>query len=226
MIPLYSEKEFNLAKSWDMLPCKCVTCEKIFYREKRIIKRALNGYDRNNGNFCGSSCHMKSLGGRERVVCSNCGKEFSKKLSQIKENRNNFCSSSCSSTYNNKNKTIGNRRSKLELWLEFKLNSLYPNLEILFNNKEAISSELDVYIPSLKLAFELNGIFHYEPIFGQDKLNQIANNDRRKFQACIEQNIELCLIDTSSQKYVKESTSKKFLDIIVRIIEMRLENSR
>jgi len=45
---------------------------------------------------------------------------------------------------------------------------LYPDLVIHFNKKDAINSELDIYIPSLKLAFELNGIFHYEPIFGKE----------------------------------------------------------
>jgi len=88
----------------------------------------------------------------------------------------------------------------------------------LFNDKTTINSELDIYFPDLKLAFELNGIFHYEPIFSQNKLDQIQNNDNRKFQACIEQGIELCIIDSSSLKYFKESNCKKYLDIIVNII--------
>lgn len=222
MIEQYSQEEFKLAKSWNMLPCKCAICEKIFYKEKRIIKRALNNYDGNNGNFCSRSCYMKSLGGREQVTCKHCGNEFTKRLSQIKKHKNNFCSQSCAATYNNMYKTTGNRRSKLEVWLEFKLLNLYPDLVILFNEKKIINSEIDIYIPSLKLAFELNGIFHYEPIYGQDKLNQIINNDNRKFQACIEHGIELCLIDTSSQKYFKENTSQKFLNIIVTIINTRL----
>ena len=52
----------------------------------------------------------------------------------------------------------------------------------------------------------------------EEKLNQIQNNDSRKFQACIEQGIELCIIDTSSLKYFKEQTAKKYLDIICDII--------
>ena len=81
--------------------------------------------------------------------------------------------------------------------------------------------ELDIYIPSLKLAFELNGIYHYEPIHGSDKLNKIQNNDNRKFQACAEQGISLCIIDTSSQSYFKENTSEKFLKIIINIINSK-----
>ena len=98
----------------------------------------------------------------------------------------------------------------------------YPDLEFYFNRKDAINSELDIYIPKLKLAFELNGIFHYEPIYGADKLNQTQNNDRRKFQACLEQGIELCIIDTSSLSYFKPDKVQKYLDIIVNIINSKL----
>ena len=104
------------------------------------------------------------------------------------------------------------------MWLEQKLTILHPTLEFHFNKTDAINAELDIYIPSLKLAFELNGIFHYEPIFGKEKLKLSQNNDQRKFQACLEKNIELCVIDTSHQKYFKEQSSQKFLDIIKQTI--------
>ena len=71
----------------------------------------------------------------------------------------------------------------------------------------------------------LNGIFHYEPIYGQDKLSQIQNNDNRKFQACIENGIELCIIDSSQQKYFKEQSSLKYLNIITNIINKLLNFS-
>ena len=154
------------------------------------------------------------------MTCTNCGKTFNKIPSQIHDN--NFCSSSCAAIYNNTHKTKGNRRSKLEKYLEEQLNLLYPDLEILFNSKEIINSELDIYLPKLKLAFELNGIFHYESIYGQNKLDQIQNNDNRKFQACIEKGINLCIIDTSKQKYFKEQTSQKYLDIIINIVKERI----
>lgn len=133
-----------------------------------------------------------------------------------------FCSQSCSATYHNTHKTKGIRRSKLEAWLEIQLNQLFPDLEIHYCRKDAINSELDIYFPSLKLAFELNGIFHYEPIYGQDKLSQIQNNDDRKFQACLEQGIELCILDVSKQGQFKEKTCFGYLEIICKIINLKI----
>lgn len=153
------------------------------------------------------------------VSCNECFMRFHKKPSEIKKSPNHFCSKSCAATHNNKNKTHGTRRSKLEAWLEEKLTDLYPDLEIHFNHKDAIGSELDIYFPTLKLAIELNGIFHYEPIFGESKLEKIQKNDQNKFQSCQSHGISLCIIDTSGQKYFKPKTSQKYLDIIIDILE-------
>lgn len=102
--------------------------------------------------------------------------------------------------------------------MQEQLSLQYPNLEIHYNRKDAINSELDIYIPSLKLAFELNGIFHYEPIYGPEKLSKIQNNDNRKFQACLEKGIELVIIDTSGLKYFKPLKAQSFYQIIINII--------
>ena len=222
MIPLYTQDEFNFAKSFDLLPLECIFCKKIFKKTKHYINNSLNPKQKTNANFCSKSCStLYHRGSKQILLCSNCDIEFSKTKTEIKKTKNHFCSKSCAASYNNKHKSTGTRRSKLEIYLEEQLTSLYPKLHIDYNKKEAINSELDIYLPSLRLAFELNGIFHYEPIYGSDKLNQIQNNDSNKFQQCIENEISLCVIDTSSQKYFKESTSKKYLDIIVNIINQR-----
>jgi len=170
--------------------------------------------------FCSRLCvnNFRYKDSSSIVKCNSCGVFFSKLNNQIRRSVNQFCSRSCAGTYNNAHKIKGTRRSKLEVWLEKQLKELYPTLEVLYSDKTTINSELDIYIPSLKLAFELNGVFHYEAIFGEDKLEQIRNNDDRKFQACLEKGIELCIIDTSNQKYFKEYSSQKYLDIITTII--------
>lgn len=194
----------------------CTQCSKCFVRSKRNSHHSVK---RGGKPFCSKECSYKYSTTKVKLNCTNCGNETVKKNSELSKIKNPFCSKSCAATYNNIHKTTGTRRSKLEIYLESQLISIYPDLEILFNDKTAINSELDIYIPSLKLAFELNGIFHYEPIHGDEKLNQIQNNDQRKFKLCLEHSISLCIIDTSSQKYFKEDSSKKFLDIIISIID-------
>ena len=196
----------------------CHLCNENFNREIRQTHK------NHENSFCSKKCLHAHTKQKVTLNCSNCQAPIEKLPSQIKKSKNSnmFCNSSCAAKYNNANKTHGTRRSKLESWLETELIKLYPNLEIHFNRKDAINSELDIYIPSIKLAFELNGIFHYEPIFGVDKLESIQNNDQRKFQACIENSIELCIIDASSMKNFKEKKAARFLSIINRIIQQKL----
>ena len=225
MISLYSQQEFDLAKGIDLLPCKCIQCNTTFSKQKKYIKSALK-LRKDACNFCSHNCYIEHRVQTKNILinCLNCDKESKKKISQYNKYKNNFCSSSCAAIYNNLHltrKKIGYRRSKLELYLEEQLSLLFPNLYIDYNKTNTINSELDIYIPSLKLAFELNGIFHYEPIYGSEQLSKIQNNDNRKFQACLEHNIELCIIDSSQQNYVTKKTNKPFLDIIVNIINQR-----
>lgn len=194
----------------------CAICNKSFFKRRA----ELNRYPI---SLCSKFCTKKYKSKSIETFCKNCTNPIIKHPSALKKNQNNmFCNSSCAAKYNNAHKTKGTKRSKLEIWIQDKLSKLYPNLKIQYNDKYTINSELDIYIPSLKLAFELNGIFHYEPIYGEDKLKQIENNDQRKFQACLEKQIELCIIDTSSQKRVTDLTCQKYLDIIVKIIKQKL----
>lgn len=198
----------------------CDFCGQGFQRYTRLYKRSNKPLFDNN--FCSRKCFAASLVTKVLCACQQCSKSFYKLPSQILVSKNNFCSKSCAATYHNAHKTIGIRRSRLEVWLEQQLTSLYPGLEIHYSRKDAINSELDIYVPSLKIAFELNGIFHYEPIFGENKLQQTKNNDQRKFQACLEQGIEFCTLDTSTQKYFKPKTSEKYLTIICNIINQKM----
>jgi len=226
MRPLYTKKEFNLAKNTDILPCECYHCKTKFYSTKTKICLAIEKIHKSHVvKYCSKDCKNKSQLTKEKVNCKQCNIEFYKIPAEIKRRPNHFCSKSCAAKYNNTHKTHGHTRSKLEVWLENELTLLYPNLHVDFNKRDTINSELDIYIPSLKLAFELNGIYHYEPIHGSKTLARMKNNDQRKFQACAEQKISLCIIDTSEQTYFKESTSKKFLNIINEIISSKQTNN-
>jgi len=221
MQPLYTETEFKAAKYTDRLPLSCKHCHQTFTRTKRRIAIILLGG--RSGDFCSTRCcNQHHSNPPIETTCDQCGQLFTKRPNEIKNTSHNFCCQSCAAFYGNAHKTKGTCVSKLEGWLSKKLPELYPNLEFHFNRKDTINSELDIYIPPLHLAFELNGPFHYEPIFGIEKLKSVQINDHRKMLACAEHSIELCVIDVSHQKYFKEQTSMKFLAIIQNIIDKRL----
>lgn len=223
---------------------QCNKCERFFPTRQSLQahQRVHSNNERNNIDILCNKIRMATKGIsaykeylKNPTKCLNCSKPIlydiplsldeyktpiSRRLNAMRTKK--FCNHSCSATYNNTHKTKGYRRSKLEIYIENQLKLIFPDIIFEFNQKGAINSELDIYIPSLKLAFELNGIFHYEPIYGADKLSQIQNNDNRKFQACLERGIELCIIDTSTYSYFKEQTAKKYLEIVLNIIRSKL----
>jgi hypothetical protein len=160
-----------------MVNLVCCQCNRPFERD--------HGYNQSKV-FCCVDCYYIHYSTTFATRCSQCNELITKNPKDLKKSKSGrlFCSISCGTRYNNLHKTHGTTRSKLEKWLEEQITLLYPNLKIHFNRKDTINSELDIFIPSLKLAFELNGIFHYEPIHGESKLEGIQNNDQRKFQAC------------------------------------------
>lgn len=225
LVNLFTKKEFDETKSGGKLTLKCQQCGKSFLMPKsqvRAFMKKSNKSIRHKGKFCSRTCKEKASITSVKCQCKQCNSFFDRRPGQLKKSKNYFCCQSCAATYNNHHKKHGSRRSKLEIWIENKLLQTYPKLQILFNDKTAINSELDIFIPSLSLAFELNGIFHYEPIYGVDKFNSIKSNDKRKFQACLEKGIELCLIDSSQMQHLTDKRAVKYLDIIRSIIDMKM----
>jgi hypothetical protein len=222
MIKKFTEEDYIKAKEKDLLELECEVCKKIFKKTKINIRNAMNPKRKESCKHCSQICSNISKIKLINVNCITCNKEILRHPSQLKLYPLSFCGKSCASKYSNTHKKTGSNRSKLELWLEAELSIIYPNIQILYNNVDTINAELDIYIPSLNVAFEINGIFHYEPIFGNDKLNKTQFNDQRKFKLCNENNIGLCVIDTSEFKYFKPEKAKKYLDIITNIINEQI----
>lgn len=222
MIKLYTQEEFDSSPSRGRLKIKCERCGDVFEATKKDIQCAIKGASHSSVRFCSKRCFNLHQTKKVMIKCEVCGKGREKKLIDFKRTKHQFCSRSCAATYRNSHRTSGYTRSKLEKWLESQLVLVYPNLAFSFNKRDIVNAELDIYIPLLKLAFELNGIFHYEPIYGKEKLEKIVSNDGRKFQACLEKGIELCIIDSSKENRFDVLKSKKYLDIITNLIDKKL----
>jgi len=191
----------------------CQHCHKSFSRTKGWTIKGKYSY-----HYCSNKCKYQSQFRLVERTCKTCDKKFLRQPCKIKKTKFSFCSSSCSAIYWNKHKTTGTRRSKIEHYIESNLKKLYPDENIIFNDQKILGLELDIYFPRLKLAFELNGIFHYEPIFGDEKLQKTISHDKQKFKLCRDKKISLCIIDITSQKHFTEKSSQNFLDIITEIV--------
>ena len=219
---LFTEEEYSKAKFRDLLPCKCDVCGTI---TKRIKKHFFDKKKNNSKyDFCSHKCQAKIQNTKVSCVCLNCGKEFYRQKKELERSKsgNYFCSRSCMAYYNNSHKDYGYRRSKFEIYTEEILRNKFPNLEIIFNNSSVIGYELDIYIPSLKLAFEINGIFHYKPIFGEYKFQRTQEIDKAKLNECEVQGIQLIVIDISSISKFSEDIANSFIQDIITIVERNL----
>lgn len=215
MKPLYTEDEFKHAGSRQEMPLECEICSSTFYKKKHRLQC------KGRHSFCSKKCQSEAQETFVKKECAWCNKKVKKLLNQVKNSKtgNIFCNQSCAASYNNRNKTTGTRRSKLEQWIAKELPKVFPNEKIIFNGKEAIGSEIDIYFPERKIGFEINGIFHYEPIYGEEKLKKIQQNDKEKREKCRQSQIDLIEIDTRDQKYFTQKTSRKFLDKIVKEVK-------
>lgn len=123
----------------------------------------------------------------ETVKCMNCSSECKKSPYQIEHNKYIFCSRSCHASYGNrtfnKSSRFGVNKSKAETILVNIIKSDFPELIVIENDRKILDGlEIDVLIPSEKIAIELNGPCHYIPIFGEPELTKTKNKDIIKKQ--------------------------------------------
>ncbi len=227
MKSLYTQKQYDESNSRNkILPVQCKQCKKTFYISKHNIQNALNPKKSDTFDFCSRKCHGDSTRKSKKVTCKTCGESFLKKLSVIKITNSNYCSVQCSYSGNKKNfqiKSALSHRSKLEIYLGEQIKNYYVNLKLVTNDREQLDGlELDFYFPEISLAIELNGIFHYQPIFGQEQFDKQIERDGCKFILCGQKNIALAIIDSSSCKKITLKAKDKYWEITKSIIDKHL----
>lgn len=217
--------------SIEPVPLCCPQCNKVYHRQKNHILTAFHRKTKKpqGAMYCSRECFGLSWSNLVSISCEQCGKAFQKRPSQIKQTKHSFCSQSCSATYHNQHKAFGIRRSKIELAIESDLTSTFPDLIVEYNSTCSIGAEIDIYIPALRFGVELNGILHYEPIYGTDKFERIQRNDRQKVALCRDNGIELCVLDISSVKNWSARKLDEYAKLVVDLVRTlmpRLESER
>ncbi|RTK98597.1 MAG: hypothetical protein EKK57_11420 [Proteobacteria bacterium] len=217
-----SQEDFQTLRSRQLIELECCFCSKIFTRPKNQVMANIKAIkNRDNGRFCSHKCWDKSNSIKIEINCLYCQIKIIRPPSHIK-NGKAFCSQSHAARYNNAHKTKGCRRSKFEIWIESQFKNIYPDLDIKYNFRLDNSCELDIYIPKLKLAFEINGVFHYQPIYGEEKLNKIKERDSRKIAYCQANSINLHTINISNEKSTKLEGFLKYFELIKTITNNQL----
>lgn len=136
-----------------------------------------------------------------------------------------FCSHACEMFWRQQHDPPKqHRRSKLEIYLEATIRQTFPNLTLLCNDRQFLNGlELDFYFPELRFAIELNGIVHYEPIYGPESFEKVHKRDEQKILLCAELGIELAVIDSSTCKYLTPKTKEKYQNLTCDLIQQGLK---
>ena len=142
----------------------CNQCGKTAYHPRYVILRSIK--NKKQHFFCNQICTKLFQNTAKTIICETCKLPFVKFINQINKTKHDFCGHKCAAIYHNKNKTYGSRRSKLENYLEENIRQYFEYLNVKYNDVTTINSELDIYIPSLKLAIQINGPLHFTPIYG------------------------------------------------------------
>lgn len=161
------------------------------------------------------------------VKCEGCGKDLKRTTSDLKKMKHGkpYCSKSCRMTHYNAHilPRISYRRSELENMLTTLIRVDFPDLKIMPNDRSTLDGhlEIDIYLPTIPLAIELNGPVHYLPIYGDERLKKVQTKDSRKHLELHERGIALLVLDISklnSKKQQRLFVEKQYLELIRPLI--------
>jgi hypothetical protein len=197
-------QKFASLNRHELAELQCLHCGETFHIEKHRVQRSI---ERGTGKYCSQTCARHARRTSEEVHCANCSELFRKQAVELRRTGNHFCSRSCAAQYNNRHKNLGaGRRSKAEDYLSNLIRRDFLSLKIIQNDRTLLPSglEVDIVIPSLKLAIELNGPVHYFLLFGNRKLAKIQAADISKQLEIQFIGYKLLVIDISACGYFKK----------------------
>lgn len=200
---------------FDSVSTKTLFCSRVCYNKHRLdntsavvktcicgspVSVSLGHMKRYKAKYCSFKCTGIGKQKRKIVNCANCGSPVSRAFCHLKRNKLTFCNRVCQNSYFLLNPTSPIRRSKFEEWVETKIGEDFPTLQAKFNSRKDIGFELDIYIPELKIAFEINGPSHYVPIYGIESLRKKRKKGEQKRKACSKHSIKYHVINISKLK--------------------------
>lgn len=112
-------------------------------------------------------------------------------------------------------------RALVEFHFKKKFKTVHPNW--LINPDTNCPMELDMYCKELKMAVEYNGIHHYEPIYGEDRLLETQSKDLLKKQMCENLGVKFITIKCNTKS---ESISVKIKDWVDQFKEYGINISQ
>ena len=184
-----------------------VDCEQCSCQFKREVGKIRENISKGSSTFCSLKCFYANRVTSSKVPCLYCGNDVIKKKGKT---TNTFCNSSCFAFYNNKHRTKGNRRSRAEEFLENLIKREFPNHKMQTNVRDIIPDglEVDILLPELNIAIELNGPIHYFPIHGQEYLEKMTDRDIRKQVYLQKAGYNLIVLNISELRYWKTDQIK------------------
>jgi hypothetical protein len=182
---------------WNKKILKCPTCEEDFKIKLGIYNSTRR---RKPGHifYCCKQCHSKSMitssSDIVSFICDNCGKSFDK-MKKLRLQPLKFCNKSCRAKYFARVNNLGGQRSLMEQKLELYIREFFPSVILNINDRDILGGlELDLYLPELRFAIEVNGPCHFIPIWGEDTLKHTRRNDIIKSNYCQKKGIRLLYI--------------------------------
>lgn len=178
--------------------------------------------DNHRGMFCSLECYSKTRITSCEFPCGQCGSTVIRRIAEVRKSKSNrfFCSPVCSAKYNNYRRTIKSglsSRSRAEDYVIELIKFSFPNLETVPNARLPFTNymELDVWLPTINMAIELNGPMHYFPIHGDEKLAKIQNADFQKQLMLHNSGVRYFIVDISTLR----STNKKSMEFLKQHFE-------